>query len=156
VEQRQMVEIARALSFETRFIILDEPTAQLDGPAIKRLFSRMRALQERGVTFLYISHHLEEIYQVCDEVTVFRDARHIVTGDVADLGPTDVVAAMTGDATALISRERRPPLPPSVPAVLVVDELVAPSAEGGLAEAHPVSFSVRAGEVVGLAGGGGS
>jgi len=156
VEQRQMVEIARALSFETRFIILDEPTAQLDGPAIKRLFSRMRALQERGVTFLYISHHLEEIYQVCDEVTVFRDARHIVTGEVADLGPTDVVAAMTGEATALISREPRPPLPSSVPEVLVVDELVAPAAEGGLAEAHPVSFAVRAGEVVGLAGGGGS
>ena len=62
VEQRQLVEIARALSFGARFVILDEPTAQLDGAAIARLFDRIRALQEQGVTFLFISHHLQEVY----------------------------------------------------------------------------------------------
>ncbi len=79
VEQRQLVEIARALSFGARFIILDEPTAQLDGAAISRLFDRIRALQAQGVTFLFISHHLQEIYEICDTVTVLRDARHILT-----------------------------------------------------------------------------
>jgi simple sugar transport system ATP-binding protein len=156
VEQRQLVEIARALSFDARFIILDEPTAQLDSAAIKRLFARMRDLQTRGVTFLYISHHLEEIYEVCQDVTVYRDARHIVTGPVDDLGPSDVVAAMTGDAVALIQREPRPALPGSTPVVLEVRDLVTVAAEGSFEHAAPVSFAVRSGEVLGLAGGGGS
>ncbi|MFG1922905.1 sugar ABC transporter ATP-binding protein [Cryptosporangium sp. NPDC048952] len=144
VEQRQLVEIARALSYDARFIILDEPTAQLDGPAINRLFDRMRGLQERGITFLFISHHLEEIYRVCDEVTVFRDARHIVTARVSEVPPSDLIAAMTGDATTLIERPARPPVPADTEVVLKVRDI------GG------VSFEVRAGEVVGLAGGGGS
>ncbi|MEU4746065.1 ATP-binding cassette domain-containing protein, partial [Actinosynnema sp. NPDC023658] len=72
VEQRQLVEIARALSGGARFIILDEPTAQLDAPAIERLFDRMRALQDDGVTFLFISHHLLEEYEGCQSVTVYR------------------------------------------------------------------------------------
>ena len=79
VEARQLVEIARALSYGARFIILDEPTAQLDGEEIKRLFARMRELQAQGVTFLFISHHLQEVYEICQAVTVLRDARHIVT-----------------------------------------------------------------------------
>ena len=86
-----MIEIARALSFGARFVILDEPTAQLDGAAIERLFGRIRRLQEQGVTFLYISHHLQEIYEICDTVTVLRDARHIVTSRVADLSRDDLV-----------------------------------------------------------------
>jgi simple sugar transport system ATP-binding protein len=156
VEQRQLVEIARALSFEARFIILDEPTAQLDSPAINRLFERMRQLQAQGVTFLYISHHLEEIYRICDEVTVFRDARHITTAPVAQMPPADVVAAMTGDAVALIARPTRPPVPTSTPPVLVVENLETGAAEGNFTDAEAISFEVRAGEAVGLAGGGGS
>ena len=73
VEQRQIVEIARALLQGTRFIILDEPTAQLEAREVTRLFERIARLQEGGVTFLYISHHLEEIYEVCRSVTVLRD-----------------------------------------------------------------------------------
>ncbi|MFD0470471.1 ATP-binding cassette domain-containing protein [Nonomuraea thailandensis] len=96
VEQRQLVEIARALSFGARFIILDEPTARLDGPAIERLFTRMRSLREQGVTMMYISHHLDEVYEICQSVTVFRDARHVTTRPVADLPHDELVAAMTG------------------------------------------------------------
>jgi simple sugar transport system ATP-binding protein len=106
VEQRQFVEIARALSFGARFIILDEPTAQLDGAAISRLFDRIRELQRQGVTFLFISHHLEEVYDLCDTVTVFRDARHILTAPVAGLARADLVAAMTGEAAQAGRAER--------------------------------------------------
>ena len=92
VEQGQLVEIARALSFGARLIVLDEPTARLDGAAIERLFQRMRDLQAAGVTFLFISHHLREVYEVCQTVTVFRDARHIRTDPVASLPHDELVA----------------------------------------------------------------
>ena len=97
VEARQLVEIARALSYGARFIILDEPTAQLDGDEIKRLFGRMRELQAQGVTFLFISHHLQEVYEICQAVTVLRDARHIISAPVADLPKDRLIEAMTGE-----------------------------------------------------------
>jgi simple sugar transport system ATP-binding protein len=150
VEQRQFVEIARALSFGARFIVLDEPTAQLDGTAISRLFERMAGLREQGVTFLFISHHLEEIYQVCDTVTVFRDARHIVTAPVAELPRAQLVAAMTGEATGPEATGHRRPPAPDAGVVLDVRAL----SDGDLYQ--DVGFQVRRGEIVGLAGAGGS
>jgi simple sugar transport system ATP-binding protein len=150
VEQRQFVEIARALSFGARFIILDEPTAQLDAGAIARLFDHIRDLQAQGVTFLFISHHLQEIYEICDVVTVFRDARQIVTAPVADLPRGELVAAMTGEATALdVPRSRTAPTG-EVAAVLDVAGL---RLDGVFED---VTFEVGAGEIVGLAGAGGS
>ncbi len=150
VEQRQFVEIARALSFGARFIILDEPTAQLDGAAIARLFDRMRAMREQGVTFLFISHHLQEIYEICDTVTVYRDARHILTAPVADLPQGELVAAMTGEAAGLREHAVRPPVPAETPVVLDVRGL----SDGDVYQ--DVDLQVRAGEIVGLAGLGGS
>ncbi|GAA1171760.1 simple sugar transport system ATP-binding protein [Kitasatospora gansuensis] len=99
VEQRQFVEIARALSFGARFIILDEPTAKLDAHGIEKLFDKLRSLQQQGVAFLFISHHLQEVYDLCTTVTVYRDARHIVTAPVAELGQQALVEAMTGEST---------------------------------------------------------
>ncbi len=151
VEQRQMIEIARALSFGARFVVLDEPTAQLDGAAIERLFARIRRLHGQGVTFLYISHHLQEIYEICDTVTVLRDARHILTRPVDGLPKDELVHAMTGDADRLQERSRTKP-PPSRSASPLITVT-------GLAEANryqEVTFSITAGEVVGLAGNAGS
>ncbi|WP_219470401.1 sugar ABC transporter ATP-binding protein [Nonomuraea rhizosphaerae] len=144
VEQRQLVEIARALSFGARFIILDEPTARLDGPAIERLFTRMRALREQGVTMMYISHHLDEVYEICQSVTVFRDARHVLTRPVAELPHDELVAAMTGEAT--LSYEARARAGANGTVVLEAEGL---SLAGRF---QRVDLSVRSGEVVGLAG----
>jgi simple sugar transport system ATP-binding protein len=147
VEQRQTLEIARALSFGARFIILDEPTAQLDGAGINRLFGRLRALREAGVAFLFISHHLQEIYEICQTVTVYRDARHVLTAPVAGLDREALVEAMTGEAVGLREIGSGPSLVTSdTPTVLAVDGLTL----GG--EYRDVSLTVRAGEVVGLAG----
>ena len=149
VEQRQMVEIARSLSLGARFIVLDEPTARLDAAAIARLFDRIRALQQQGVTFLYISHHLQEIFDLCDMVTVYRDARHIVTAPVRALSHNELVAAMTGEQVAEAS-DPRPPSPAVTQPLLEVRNLTVDDA------CRNVSFEVRPGEIVGLAGAGGS
>ncbi|MFE2060992.1 sugar ABC transporter ATP-binding protein [Streptomyces sp. NPDC059467] len=149
VEDRQMVEIARALSFGARFIVLDEPTAQLDNREIERLFSRMRALQGSGVTFLFISHHLQEVYEVCQTVTVLRDARWITTAPVADLPRPALVEAMAGEAVTGSAQQARDAVPGDAPVVLDVQGLSSESYD------H-IDLTVRGGEVVGLAGTSGS
>ncbi|MFI7604627.1 sugar ABC transporter ATP-binding protein [Micromonospora sp. NPDC049366] len=147
VEQRQLVEIARALSFGARFIILDEPTAQLDAAAIDRLFGRMRELRAAGVTFLFISHHLQEVYEVCQAVTVLRDARHILTQPVTAISRDELVAAMTGDTgPALTTGTDRPPVPRTAPVVLDVADLRLAG------HYEDVDLTVRAGELVGVIG----
>jgi simple sugar transport system ATP-binding protein len=150
VEQRQLVEIARALAKGARFIIFDEPTAALESKEVARLFERIRRLKREGVTLLYISHHLQEIYDICDSVTVLRDGCVIVPGaDVADLPKEKIVEAMVGEQFARSSR--RPPVLPaaSTPALSVKHLSLAPMF-------HDVSFDIAPGEQVGLAGLGGS
>ncbi|GGI98728.1 sugar ABC transporter ATP-binding protein [Streptomyces brasiliensis] len=149
VEDRQMVEIARALSFGARFIVLDEPTAQLDNREIERLFSRMRALQDSGVTFLFISHHLQEVYEVCQTVTVLRDARWITTAPVAELPRAALVEAMAGESAAGHGPARATAASADAPVVLDVHGLTS-------APFQEVDLTVRRGEAVGLAGTSGS
>ncbi|MGX1365773.1 simple sugar transport system ATP-binding protein [Streptomyces canus] len=144
VEDRQMVEIARALSFGARFIVLDEPTAQLDKREIERLFARMRALQDSGVTFLFISHHLQEVYEVCQTVTVLRDARWITTAPVADMPRAALIEAMAGETVAEQAVRIRG-VEDGAPVLLDVRGLTSGAYED-------VDLTVRRGEVVGLAG----
>lgn len=144
VEDRQMVEIARALSFGARFIVLDEPTAQLDNREIERLFDRMRALQDSGVTFLFISHHLQEVYEVCQTVTVLRDARWITTAPVADMPRAALIEAMAGETVAEQAVRLRE-VEDTAPVLLDARGLTSDAYEN-------VDLTVRRGEVVGLAG----
>ncbi len=116
VEQRQLVEIARVLSTGVRFVVLDEPTAQLDGPAIDRLFASMRALQATGVTFLFVSHRLQEVYDICQSVTVLRDGRGVLSTPVQGLSHRDLLYALTGEGQpgplAIEAGPAEPPPPP--------------------------------------------
>jgi len=150
VEQRQFVEIARALSFGARFIILDEPTAKLDARGIERLFTKLRELQAKGVAFLFISHHLQEVYDLCATVTVYRDARHVLTAPVAELGHDALVEAMTGDTASTGAPRARSgheaARDTAGAPVLEVTDLTLP----GVYE--DVTLTVRPGEVLGLAG----
>jgi simple sugar transport system ATP-binding protein len=151
VEQRQVVEIARALSSGARFLILDEPTAALERDAIDRLFQRVRRLQESGVGILFISHHLEEVFEVCDRVTVLRDGRRVLTRAVAGLDQGELVAAMVGAASTAGAADvagDEGPAPGASPA-LAVRRLFARSGAGPVED---VSLEVRPGECLGLLG----
>ncbi|WP_030414727.1 sugar ABC transporter ATP-binding protein [Streptomyces sp. NRRL S-1448] len=144
-EQRQFVEIARALSQGARLIVLDEPTARLDAAGIDRLFGELRALRDRGVAFLFISHHLQEVYELCDTVTVLRDARPVLTAPVPNLPRDELVAAMTGEEPGA-ARRTRPAARGAGAPVLRAEGLALHGRFG------PLDLTVRAGEVVGLAG----
>lgn len=156
VGQRQLVEIARALRRGNRFIVLDEPTAQLEARETRQLFEHMRDLAEHGVTFLYISHHLQEIYEICSFVTVLRDGRVVADAPVGDVSKDDLVTAMVGETAAESGSAGR-----GVPAVaLPLPEAGSAGGEAVLSvrdltvsgSFHPLSFDVRSGERVGVAG----
>ncbi|HVB16106.1 MAG TPA: sugar ABC transporter ATP-binding protein [Stellaceae bacterium] len=154
VEQRHIVEIARALLQGTRFIILDEPTAELEAREVARLFERIRHLQKGGVTFLYISHHLEEIYEVCRSVTVLRDGAVVANAPLDAMPKQRVVAAMVGEAEGAGARGRRGALPGRAAGAGGPDATPALEVRGlRLADAvENVSFAIAPGECVGLAG----
>jgi simple sugar transport system ATP-binding protein len=147
VENRHIVEIARALRQGTRFIILDEPTAELEGREASRLFARITHLQKSGVAFLYISHYLEEIYEICDSATVLRDGEVVASGPLAEMPKERIVSAMVGDIGRSNSHCRSSiTVGTFSPPCLEVRNLSFP----GLLQ--NVSFTVSGGECVGLAG----
>ncbi|TMC54820.1 MAG: sugar ABC transporter ATP-binding protein [Chloroflexi bacterium] len=150
VEQRQIVEIARALSIGARFLILDEPTAALEKAAVDRLFERVRRLREGGVGVLYISHHLEEIYEICQRVSVLRDGELVLSGRVGDISQANLIAAMVGSAPPRRATEIEAVRVDSLGGTkLEVKQLTVGSRGGSVID---VDLSVRAGECVGLVG----
>ncbi len=149
VEQKQIVEIARALGIGARFLIMDEPTASLESRAIERLFERLRRVKASGVAILYISHHLEEIYEICDRATVLRDGRQIVSAPVAELDHERLVAAMVGGELARTMRDHPAVATEAGDVRLRVRSL---SARTPLGPVEDVSFTVRSSECVGLFG----
>ena len=152
VEQLQIVEIARALARGAKCVLLDEPTAALERDAVRRLFERVRQLTEGGVAVLYISHHLEEVFEICQDVAVLRDGELVLSAPTADLSRDDLVAAMVGARAGQASQEAevtREARAARGDVVLAVDDLTADSAKGRLSG---VSLRVHAGEIVGVTG----
>ena len=143
IADQQMVEIAKALSFDARVLIMDEPTAALTPTEVDRLFTVARSLRDQGAAILFISHRLDEIFDLCDTVTTLRDGAWIATEPVAGLGPDDLVRRMVGrDLGSLYPKQDA-----AVGEVaLDVQRL---TREGVFTD---VSFQVRRGEIVALAG----
>lgn len=96
IGMQQMVEIAKAIQLEAGIIILDEPTASLGEQEVEQLFKSIRILQKKGITFLFVSHKLEEIFELCDRVTIMRDAKHIITTGTENLTRDDLISYMVG------------------------------------------------------------
>jgi rhamnose transport system ATP-binding protein len=143
IADQQVVEIGKAISLEARVIVMDEPTAALSAAEVDRLFDVVRTLRAAGTAVLFISHRLEEVFALCQRVTVMRDGRQVLSRELAGLVPGDLVRAMVGRELA-----ERPPgeqVAPGEP-LLTVDRL---TREGVFTD---ISFTVRAGEIVALAG----
>jgi ABC-type sugar transport system ATPase subunit len=143
VAQQQLVEIAKALAIEARIVILDEPTATLTESEIHELFGVIRSLVADGIAVLYISHRLDEIFQISDRVTVMRDGRVVETTPVAELTEETLVRQMVGRDIANLY-----PKPDLTPGDVVL-RVQGISRERALKDC---SFTVRAGEILGFAG----
>jgi rhamnose transport system ATP-binding protein len=143
IADQQIVEIAKALSFEARVLIMDEPTAALSGNEVERLFNVVRKLRDEGAAMLFISHRLEEVFAICDTVTVMRDGAVVHQAATTEIDADELVRRMVGrDLGALFPKEAADIGAP----VLRVHRL---TREGVFFD---VSFEVKAGEIVALAG----
>ncbi len=142
IAEQQLVEIAKALSLDARVVVMDEPTAALSAFEVDRLFGVATALRESGVAVLFISHRLEEVFGMCQRVTVLRDGRLVFTRELAGLSAEDLVRAMVGREI----HEREATEQHLGETVLEVDRL---TREGVFLD---VGFHVNAGEIVALAG----
>ena len=140
---KQIVEIARALLMEASIIIMDEPTTSLTEPEIQRVFAMMRTLREQGVAMVFISHKLGEVMEICDRYTVLRDGVMVAAGKVSETNTDELARYMVGHEVRTESLRKR------------ADPGGGSPAGGGPEPARPVlplSFSVRAGEILGFTG----
>lgn len=142
IAQQQMVEIIKAVSFNARIIVMDEPTSSLSDREIEALFRNIKTLKERGIGIIYISHRLNELAEIADTITVLRDGESVVTKGIGELSNEEIVNCMVGrEVTNYYTREFNEP----GETVLEVNGLSS-------AKVNDVSFRLHAGEILGFAG----
>lgn len=143
IADQQVIEIAKAVSLDAKVLIMDEPTAALSGVEVERLFAIARSLRDEGRGLIFISHRFDEVFALCDTVTVMRDGAYISTTSIADTTPAELVRQMVGrDVTELFPKQDAVIGEP----LLEVEGLTSPGVF------HDISLTVRSGEIVGLAG----
>ncbi len=145
VSKRQMCEIAKAISYNSKVIVLDEPTSSLTAPEVAKLFKMMRQLKSQGISLIYISHKMDEIFEICDQISVLRDGSLVMTKDSKDTNMNELISAMVGR-----SLDNRFPPVDNTPGetVLSVQNLSTKYAP----KLQNISFDVKKGEIFGLYG----
>jgi ABC-type sugar transport system ATPase subunit len=142
IAQMQMIEIVKAVSTNARLVLMDEPTSSLDSEESKRLFRTIRDLQAKGVTVVYISHRMDEIFEICDSYSVFRDGRFIDSGNIADITKDEIISSMVGrDVESVFPKN----------ACKIGDVVLRAERLTGKGFKE-ISFEVRAGEILGIVG----
>ena len=144
VSKRQMIEIAKAVSYHAKVIVFDEPTSSLTGPEAERLFEIIGHLKEKGCGIVYISHKMDEILRISDEVTVMRDGRHIATKAACEITMDEIIRLMVGRTL-----ENRYPEKTNRPGEMLFEVRGMSSKECGLSG---IDISLREGEILGIAG----
>jgi ABC-type sugar transport system ATPase subunit len=142
VAQRQLVEIAKAISYDAQVFIMDEPTASLTDNDIENMFSVIRKLIARGMSIIYVSHRLEELPIIADRVTIFRDGQNIITLDIKDAPKSVIINHMVGKAIEHIPRA----IKNQGPVILEVKDFSSPG------KFRDISFDLHQGEILGFAG----
>ncbi|MCD2443618.1 sugar ABC transporter ATP-binding protein [Agromyces sp. SYSU K20354] len=143
IADQQVIEIAKAVSLDAKVLIMDEPTAALSGVEVDRLFQIARSLRDEGRALVFISHRFDEVFDLCDTVTVMRDGAYIATTAIADTSVDELVTQMVGrEVTDLFPKQETVIGAP----LLEVDGL------NSAGVFHDITFTVRSGEIVGLAG----
>ena len=141
--ERQLVEIARCLTMQTRILVLDEPTSSLTKKEVETLFALMRKLKAQGISIIFISHRLDEVFDICDRITVMRDGQKIATTDTAQTNTNQIVALMIGRSLSEMFMRNHYP---------AGEELLRVEHLSRGERFQDISFSVHAGEIVGLYG----
>ena len=145
VSQRQMCEIAKAISYNSKVIVLDEPTSSLTVQEVNKLFEMMRMLKDQGIALIYISHKMDEIFEICDEISVLRDGNLVMTKSAKDTNMNELIAAMVGRSL----ENRFPPVDNKPGDVVLSVQHLSTKFEPHLQD---ISFDVREGEIFGLYG----
>ena len=143
VAQQQMIDIAKALSYHSQIIVMDEPTDSLTNTEIETLFEIVRKLKEDGITVIYISHRLEELFELCDRVTVLRDGKYITDANIADIDKDWLISKMIG-------RDLKDTYPPRHR--MAGDEVALEVKNLAGERFENVSFQLKKGEILGLGG----
>ena len=134
VSQRQMCEIAKAISYNSKVIVLDEPTSSLTAPEVEKLFKMMRQLKEQGISLIYISHKMDEIFEICDQISVLRDGSLVMIKDSKDTNMNELISAMVDNKPGEV--------------IFSVENLSTKYAP----KLQNISFDIRKGEIFGLYG----
>ena len=145
VSQRQMVEIAKAVSFNSKIIVLDEPTSSLTEQEVEHLFRIINMLRDRGCGIIYISHKMDEILRISDEVTIMRDGQYIATRPSAELTKAEIIRLMVG-------REMTNQFPPKLQTASDENIMTVEGLTAAYSLLKDVSFSLKKGEILGVAG----
>jgi ribose transport system ATP-binding protein len=155
LSERQLIEIARALSKRAHLLVLDEPTSALSETEAVRLLTQLERLRQTGTAILYVSHRMEEIYQIADRITVLRDGVLVVTCQASDLARSELIRAMVGEAAA--PPDRAAGQGATLPTVAGTSRLTVRNlCAQGSPRLHDISFEARPGEIFGVCGLGGS
>ena len=152
VAEQQLVEIARALSMRSRLIIMDEPTAALSETEVANLVRIVRALKAEGISIIFVTHRLEEVFRLCDRYTVLRDGHYVASGQVAETNVEAIIRMMVGRDVGALYGER--PIPEHGKVALEVEGLTRRrnARDPNAIELIDVSLKAHHGEILGLAG----
>jgi len=152
VAEQQMVEIARALSMKSRLIVMDEPTSALSSAEVEKLFRIVRDLKAQGISIIFVTHRIEEVMELCDRYTVLRDGRRVAAGKIAETSVDQIIRAMVGRQVNALFAQRESSTPGEV--ALEVEGLTrrGNAQDQNATVLSNVSFAVRRGEILGIAG----
>src|SRR5882672_11427628 len=152
VAEQQLVEVARALSIKSRLIVMDEPTSALSRSEVEKLFAIIRRLRADGISTIFVTHRLEEVFEICDRYTVLRDGRHVGSGAVADATMDRFINLMVGRELALLAPRTDSSATGTVALAVQGLSRKRKRSDASAIELHDVSFAVRKGEILGIAG----